>query len=112
MTLGACMKIFQTRKKVPRESLAYIIDSTGAPVVYCFHFQLGQCFMQVYFISKKEFKPLIWRRYCYIFKKVIPFTFYAWASLIIVPLFILGVIPKLGKMKEAYKKSRKNRASL
>lgn len=34
----------------------------------------------------------------------IPYMFYALVALIIVPLFIFGVIPKLGAMKSAYKR--------
>ena len=32
LTVGVCMKGLYDKKKVPRESLAFILDSTGAPV--------------------------------------------------------------------------------
>ena len=32
MTVGTCMKGLFEKKRLPREALAYIIDSTGAPV--------------------------------------------------------------------------------
>lgn len=33
-----------------------------------------------------------------------PFAFYAIAAVIIVPLFIVGVVPKLGRMRTAYRR--------
>ena len=35
---------------------------------------------------------------------MIPFAFYAIAAVIIVPLFIVGVVPKLGRMRTAYRR--------
>lgn len=32
MTLSTCMKKLTDQRRVPREALSYIIDSTGAPV--------------------------------------------------------------------------------
>lgn len=40
-----------------------------------------------------------------IFVSTIPFSFYAIASTIIVPFVILGIVPKLGAMKKAYKRT-------
>ena len=107
MTLGACMKNISDKKKVPRESLAYIIDSTGAPVCVLLPFSTWAVFYASVFYKQEGIQALGVGGDIATYLKVIPFTFYAWASLIIVPLFILGVIPKLGKMKEAYKRVEK-----
>ena len=104
MTLGACMKNISDKKKVPRESLAYIIDSTGAPICVLLPFSTWAIFYSSVFGKEQAVKALNHGSDMATYLKVIPFTFYAWASVIIVPLFILGVIPKLGKMKEAYKR--------
>ena len=32
LSIGACMKKISDRQKLPRETLAYLLDSTGAPV--------------------------------------------------------------------------------
>lgn len=104
MTLGACMKNISDKKKVPRESLAYIIDSTGAPVCVLLPFSTWAIFYASVFGKEPAVAALNYGSDMATYLKVIPFTFYAWASVIIVPLFILGVVPKIGKMKEAYKR--------
>lgn len=35
---------------------------------------------------------------------MIPFIFYAIAAVALVPLFSLGLVPKLGRMKKAYRR--------
>ena len=102
MTLGACMKNISDKKKVPRESLAYIIDSTGAPICVLLPFSTWAIFYASVFGKEPAVAALNYGSDIATYLKVIPFTFYAWASVIIVPFFILGVIPKMGKMKEAY----------
>ena len=102
MTLGACMKNISDKKKVPRESLAYIIDSTGAPVCVLLPFSTWAIFYASVFGKEPAVAALNYGSDIATYLKVIPFTFYAWASVIIVPLFILGIIPKIGKMKDAY----------
>ena len=104
MTLGACMKNISDKKKVPRESLAYIIDSTGAPVCVLLPFSTWAIFYASVFGKEPAVAALNYGSDIATYLKVIPFTFYAWASVIIVPLFILGIIPKIGKMKDAYKR--------
>ena len=102
MTLGACMKNISDKKKVPRESLAYIIDSTGAPICVLLPFSTWAIFYASVFGKEPAVAALNYGSDMATYLKVIPFTFYAWASVIIVPFFILGVIPKMGKMKDAY----------
>src|SRR5574344_1468975 len=104
MTLGACMKNISDKKKVPRESLAYIIDSTGAPICVLLPFSTWAIFYASVFGKEPAVAALNYGSDIATYLKVIPFTFYAWASVIIVPLFILGIIPKIGKMKDAYKR--------
>ncbi|MCQ2968789.1 MAG: sodium:proton antiporter [Clostridium sp.] len=102
MTLGACMKNISDKKKIPRESLAYIIDSTGAPICVLLPFSTWAIFYASVFGKEPVVAALNYGSDMATYLKVIPFTFYAWASVIIVPLFILGVVPKIGKMKNAY----------
>lgn len=104
MTLGACTKDISDKKKVPREALAYIIDSTGAPVCVLLPFSTWAVFYSSVFGKQEGIAALNFGSDIATYLRVIPYTFYAWASLIIVPLFILGVVPKLGKMKDAYKR--------
>lgn len=104
MTLGACMKSISDKKKIPRESLAYIIDSTGTPICVLLPFSTWAIFYSSVFGKQEAIAALNYGSDIETYLKIIPYTFYAWISVIIVPLFILGVIPKLGKMKSAYKR--------
>ena len=54
MTLSTCMKNLTDKNKVPRESLSYIIDSTGAPVCACSHFPPGPFFSPACSLQKRE----------------------------------------------------------
>lgn len=104
MTLGACMKNISDKRKVPRESLAYIIDSTGAPICVLLPFSTWAIFYSSMFGKQEGISQLGYGSDIATYIRVIPCTFYAWAAVIIVPLFIVGIIPKLGKMKEAYQR--------
>lgn len=104
MTLGACMKNISDKRKVPRESLAYIIDSTGAPICVLLPFSTWAIFYSSMFGKQEGISQLGYGSDIATYIRVIPYTFYAWAAVIIVPLFIVGIIPKLGKMKEAYQR--------
>ena len=104
MTLGACMKNISDKRKVPRESLAYIIDSTGAPICVLLPFSTWAIFYSSMFGKQEGISQLGYGSDIATYIRVIPYTFYAWAAVIIVLLFIVGIIPKLGKMKEAYQR--------
>lgn len=102
MTLSTCMKKLTDRRKIPREALAYIIDSTGAPVCAMLPFSTWAIFFSGLFYAEAGVPELGYGSAIETFYRVIPFGFYAIAAVILVPLFAMGVIPKLGRMKAAY----------
>ena len=51
MTVGTCMKDVCDKRKVPRQALAYIIDSTGAPVCALIPFSTWVVFYSGVFIQ-------------------------------------------------------------
>lgn len=102
MTLSTCMKKLTDQRRIPREALSYIIDSTGAPVCAILPFSTWAIFFSGLFFSQPGISDLGYSSAMETFYHVIPFAFYAIAAVIIVPLFIFGVIPKLGRMKTAY----------
>lgn len=104
MTLSTCMKKLTDQRRVPREALSYIIDSTGAPVCAILPFSTWAIFFSGLFFVQPGIAELGYGTAMETFYHVIPFTFYAIAAVIIVPLFIVGVIPKLGRMKTAYRR--------
>lgn len=103
LTIGNAFRTVCDQQKTPREMLAYIIDSTGTPV--CMLIPIST--QAVYWASMLAEEPTL----AYlgegmdIFIKTIPFSFYSIASVIIVPLVILGIIPKIGPMKKAYQRT-------
>ncbi len=83
--------------------LAYVIDSTGVPVCMLIPISTQAVYWAGMLEQEKELAFL--GDGMDIFIKTIPFSFYAIAATVVVPLVILGVIPKLGAMKKAYQRT-------
>ncbi|MBQ6401400.1 MAG: sodium:proton antiporter [Firmicutes bacterium] len=102
MTVGSCMASLTDKHRTPREMLAYVCDSTAAPLcvlvpittwgVFCGRILVSNGW-QVGDASEIE-----------MFVKTIPYNLYAWIAALLVPLVILGVVPKIGPMKKAYER--------
>lgn len=107
MTLSTCMKKVTDQRKVPREALSYVIDSTGAPVCAVLPFSTWAIFFAGLFFAEPAVQGLGYGSAIEIFYRVIPFSFYALAAVLIVPLFVIGIIPKMGMMKKAYQRVQK-----
>lgn len=105
MTLSTCMKKLTDKQKIPREALSYVIDSTGAPVCAILPFSTWAIFFSGLFYSEQGIAQLGYGSAMETFYKVIPYAFYAIAAVIIVPLFAIGIIPKLGNMRKAYQRA-------
>lgn len=60
MTISACTKKLSDSRKVPREALAYVIDSTGAPVCVLLPFQHGQFSLQEFLGAVRDCRFGIW----------------------------------------------------
>ena len=106
MTLSTCMKKLTDQHKVPRETLSYIIDSTGAPVCALLPFSTWAIFFSGLFFAEEGIRELGFASALDTFTHVIPYIFYAIAAVAIVPLFSLNLVPKLGRMKKAYQRVR------
>lgn len=107
MTLSTCMRKLSDKYKIPRETLSYIIDSTGAPVCVLLPFSTWAIFFASLFYAESGIPELGYGSAINTFYHIIPFIFYAIAAVIIVPLFAYGLIPKWGKMKKAYQRVKK-----
>lgn len=106
MTISSCMRKLCDKNKVPRESLAYVIDSTGAPACVILPFSTWAIFYAGAFYEQEAIQALGYGSAMATYIRTIPFMFYAIAALIIVPLFICGIIPQWGPMKKAYIRTR------
>lgn len=105
LSIGACMKKISDKQKLPRESLAYILDSTGAPVCVLLPFSTWAVFYASLFYEQESVQAISGvtdAMSAYV--KAIPFCFYPIVALIVVFLFAMGWMPKLGPMKKAYKR--------
>lgn len=104
LTVTSSFKSVSDRNKSPREMLAYVTNSTGAPI--CILVPLSSWY--VFFgglINNEESLSVLglgdgWKIYI----GSIPYMFYGWAAIILVPLVVIGIIPKIGPMKKAYKR--------
>ena len=104
MTISACTKKLADERKVPREALAYVIDSTGAPVCVLLPFSTWAIFFAGIFYEQKEIVRLGYESAMDVYIHAIPYMFYAIVAVLVVPMFIMGVLPKIGAMKKAYKR--------
>lgn len=106
LTVSACTKQLSDERKSPREALAYIIDSTGAPVCVLLPFSTWAIFFSGVFYEQESIRELGYGSAIQTYIHTIPYMFYAIVAVLIVPLFILGIIPKLDKMKDAYERTK------
>lgn len=104
LSIGACMKKISDEKKLPREVLAYMLDSTGAPVCVLLPISTWAVFYSNLFFEQDSVRTLGCATPLDAYIKAVPFCFYPIITLIIVFLFAMGWMPKLGTMKIAYQR--------
>lgn len=99
LTVGSCMTSLTDKHKVPREFLAYVVDSTAAPLCVIIPISTWAVFCSR-ILETNGWAPagegLLY------FIKTIPYNYYGWIAAVTVPLVILGVIPVFGPMKKAF----------
>ena len=104
LSIGVSMKGAYDRKKIPRETLAYMLDSTGAPVCVLLPFSTWAVFYGSLFAEQESVMNMGFTSGIDAYIHAIPFCFYPIITLIIVFLFCIGVMPKMGGMKKAYQR--------
>ena len=104
LSIGTAMKGSYDKKKVPRESLAYLLDSTGAPVCVLIPFSSWAAYFGAIFLQQDCVKNLSGGSLMKTYLMAIPYCVYPIVALIIVFLFCMGWFPKLGGMKKAYER--------
>ncbi|SDP53822.1 Na+/H+ antiporter NhaC family protein [Desulforhopalus singaporensis] len=98
LTVSSAMKKVTDRFKISREMLAYVVDSTAAPVCVLLPFSTWAIFVAGLLEStgaSGQGEGLS------LYVSTIPCMIYAWVAVLLVPLVSLGVIPNLGQMKKA-----------
>ena len=102
LSIGTAMKGSYDKKKVPREALAYLLDSTGAPVCVLIPVSSWAAYFGAIFLQQDCVKSLAGDSLMKTYLMAVPYCVYPIVALIIVFLFCMGWFPKLGGMKKAY----------
>jgi Na+/H+ antiporter NhaC len=98
IAVGAAMRKVTDSFGTSREMLAYIVDSTAAPVSVVIPISTWAVFFGALLVENGV-APEGQGVQFYI--SAIPYMFYAWAAIFVVPLVITGVIPLFGPMRKA-----------
>lgn len=104
LSIGTAMKGTYDKKNVPREALAYLLDSTGAPVCVLIPFSSWAAYFGAIFLQQDCVKKLAGGSLMKTYMMAIPYCVYPLVALLIVFLFCMGWFPKLGGMKKAYER--------
>ncbi|MEE4277424.1 MAG: Na+/H+ antiporter NhaC family protein [Halieaceae bacterium] len=103
LAVGAAMREITDRFRIARERLAYVVDSTAAPISVIIPFSTWGAFFAGMLVANglaPEGEGLS------VYISAIPYMFYAWVAVLIVPLVIFGWIPPLGTMRAADRRAR------
>lgn len=98
LTVGETMKRITDKFKVSREMLAYVVDSTAAPICVLVPLSTWAVFFGGLLVDNgiaEEGQGIA------VYIQAIPYMFYAWFAVLTVVLVIAGVIPTFGPMKKA-----------
>jgi len=101
LTTGIAMTPINDRHKTPREVTSYVIDSGAAPACVINPISTWALFIGGLMVANGLGEP---GTQVLTFVKTIPYSFYAQATLLIVFLFIIGIVPVFGPMRGAYKR--------
>ena len=98
LAVGSAMRSLTDKYKISREKLAYVVDSTAAPISVIIPFSTWGVFFSGLIVANgvapegQGFATYI---------GAIPYMLYAWVAVLMVPIVISGAIPALGPMKSA-----------
>ena len=101
LTVGITMKKITDHFKISREYLAYITNSTAAPVCVIVPLSTWTVFIGKV-LENSHYAPKGQGNHVYL--SVIPYVMYGWISVLLIPLVIWKFVPGLGKMKKAHQR--------
>ncbi|MDR3295118.1 MAG: sodium:proton antiporter [Clostridiales Family XIII bacterium] len=103
MAVGVTMMKLSDKHKVPREMLAYIMDSTAAPVAVLAPVSSWAAFFITVFMGQPEVSFDSASKVAN-YATLVPMLFYPMATVLCVLLLSIGVLPKIGAMKKAWER--------
>ncbi len=98
LAVGSAMRDLTDKYRIAREKLAYVVDSTAAPISVIIPFSTWGAFFGGLLVANglaAEGQGLA------VYISAIPYMLYAWVAVLIVPVVIAGYLPSLGPMKTA-----------
>lgn len=98
LAVGAAMRNLTDKYRISREMLAYVVDSTAAPISVIIPFSTWGVFFAGLIVAN-DIAPEGEGLVTYI--SAIPYMLYAWIAVLLVPVVVAGWIPALGSMKQA-----------
>ncbi len=101
LTTGSAMTPVNDKYRTPREMTSYIVDSTAAPACVINPISTWAVFIGGLMVANGLGES---GEQVLTYIKVLPYNFYAIGALLVLFLVILGVIPKFGPMRGAYKR--------
>jgi Na+/H+ antiporter NhaC len=103
LAVGAAMRKVTDRFGISREKLAYVVDSTAAPICVLLPVSTWAVFFAGVLESSGAAAP---GEGIALYVSGIPYMLYAWVAALMVPLVAMGKIPDLGLMKSAERAAR------
>jgi tetracycline resistance efflux pump len=104
MTVTTAMKKLCDKHKIPRTLLGYIVNCTAAPVCVLIPISTWAVFYSGIF---KQYHVAVHGSGLTAYVSGLPYLFYAWFSVIMVLLVILGVVPLIGLTKKDNERAMK-----
>jgi Na+/H+ antiporter NhaC len=98
IAVGAAMRKVTDSFGTSREMLAYVVDSTAAPVSVIIPISTWAVFFGALLVENGVAAE---GQGVQFYITAIPYMFYAWIAIALVPLVIMGVIPAMGPMRKA-----------
>ena len=102
LTVSSAMKKVTDKFRVSREMLAYVVDSTAAPVCVLIPFSTWAIFVAG-LLEKSGAAEAGEGLSVYI--SAIPYMVYGWVAILMVPLVAAAILPLFGPMKKAEKRA-------
>ncbi|MDH4574234.1 Na+/H+ antiporter NhaC family protein [Salinicola acroporae] len=102
--VGSTLRGLTDRYRVSREKLAYIADSTSAPVSVLVPITGWAVFISGLLIGMGPIDTAGQAMQAFVY--AVPFNLYAWLSVLVVGLVIVGVVPLFGPLKRAEARAR------
>jgi tetracycline resistance efflux pump len=98
LSVGEAMKRVTDKYKVSRQKLAYIVDSTAAPICVIIPISTWAVFFGGLLVDNGIAEK---GKGIEVYIQAIPYMFYAWFAVLMVMLVALKIVPDLGPMKKA-----------